>query len=173
MNDFAEFYLASKDRVFRTVFAATGSRADAEDAVAEAYTRALARWRRLQQQANPAGWVVITAMNFHRSVWRRRRREDRRDPPERPEVGTSADRCLPSDLRRLVLALPRRQREVVALRLIADLSAEETGRLLGISTATVHVHLHRALIALRSQRTSPAGLADPAIGASTTREILP
>jgi RNA polymerase sigma-70 factor (ECF subfamily) len=51
----------------------------------------------------------------------------------------------------LVEHLPRRQREVVAMRVLADLSAEETGALLGIAPATVHVHLHRALGTLREQ----------------------
>jgi DNA-directed RNA polymerase specialized sigma24 family protein len=37
------------------------------------------------------------------------------------------------------------------MRLIADLSAVQTAELLGVAVATVHVHLHRALITLREQ----------------------
>ena len=44
-----------------------------------------------------------------------------------------------------VLVVPRAHVEV-----LADLPAEETGRLLGIAPATVHVHLHRALSTLRA-----------------------
>lgn len=45
--------------------------------------------------------------------------------------------------------LPRRQREVVALRYLADVSEAETARLLGCSTGTVKTHAHRGLAALR------------------------
>jgi DNA-directed RNA polymerase specialized sigma24 family protein len=37
----------------------------------------------------------------------------------------------------------------LALRVLADLSAQEVGAVLGIKAATVHVHLHRALGTLR------------------------
>jgi RNA polymerase sigma-70 factor (ECF subfamily) len=69
-------------------------------------------------------------------------------PPDRV-AGTEEPSRLPGELKVLIARLPRRQREVVALRVLADLSAEETGALLGIAPATVHVHLHRALAALR------------------------
>jgi DNA-directed RNA polymerase specialized sigma24 family protein len=41
---------------------------------------------------------------------------------------------------------------------IADLSADRTAEILGISPATVHVHLHRALSNLRRQ-TQPLEVA--------------
>lgn len=51
---------------------------------------------------------------------------------------------------RAVLALPHRQREVVALRIMLDLDTEATAQLLGIEASTVGVHLHRALHALKA-----------------------
>jgi len=150
MDDFGEFYAATKDGVFRAVLVATGDRAGAEDASAEAFARACARWSRLRAHPNPKAWVLRTALNLRRSWWRRAGRELLGAVPERgaedaPAIGIDAD------LRRAVAALPRRQREVVALRVLADLSAEDAGELLGIAPATVHVHLHRALAALRLQ----------------------
>ena len=47
-------------------------------------------------------------------------------------------------------ALPRRQREVVALRVILDLDTYATAEALGISPGTVTVHLYRATTALRT-----------------------
>jgi RNA polymerase sigma-70 factor (ECF subfamily) len=89
----------------------------------------------------------------YRSGWRRLRRvrssavvADVAQRGAEPGLGTGG---LDVDIRRLVANLPRRQREVLALRVLADLSAEQTGAALGIRTATVHVHLHRALDALR------------------------
>ncbi len=145
MDDFAGFYLATKDAVFRAVLAAGGRRADAEDAVAEAYTRAYARWPVVQAHPTPKAWVLRTAFNWQRTWWRRTRAEVLGDAADRASVAESAD----THLQQLVRALPRRQREVVALRLLADLSAEQTAEILGIAAGTVHVHLHRAVIAMR------------------------
>lgn len=148
MSGFGEFYLATKDAAFRTVLAAGASRAVAEDAVAEAYARACARWTVVEVHPDPFAWVMRTAFNWQRSWWRRTRLESLGaaipDEAAEPEAANTK-------LRDLVRALPRRQRDVVALRVIADLSAEQTAEILGISAATVHVHLHRALSTLRKQ----------------------
>lgn len=150
MDDFGGFYAARKDAVLRAVAVATGSRAAAEDAVAEAFTRACDRWDTVREHPNPTAWVLRTALNTQRSWWRRLVREVPGDPPDLPAAAPeSLD--LSAELRGLVARLPRRQREVVALRVLADLSAEETAQLLDISAATVHVHLHRALTTLRAQ----------------------
>jgi len=148
---FAEFFASTRHGVFRAVFAATGTRTGAEDAVAEAYARAYARWATVSVHPNPTAWILRTALNAHRSWWRRARREVlAASPPDAPSLAGSGG-ALDERVRTAVRALPRRQREVVALRLLADLSAEETGSLLGMATATVHVHLHRALSTLRRQ----------------------
>jgi RNA polymerase sigma factor (sigma-70 family) len=149
MDDFGEFYAARKDMVFRAVLVAIGDRAGAEDATAEAFTRACARWAQVRAHPNPTAWALRTALNAHRSLWRRVRRELLGPVPEKPMAAPADD--LDEDLRAAVAALPTRQREVVAARILADLSAEETGALLGIAPATVHVHLHRALDTLRAR----------------------
>jgi RNA polymerase sigma factor (sigma-70 family) len=149
MDDFAEFYSVRKDAVLRAVLVVTGSRGTAEDAVAEAFTRACARWGVVREHPNPTAWVVRTALNAQRSWWRRLVREVPGRLPER--AAAPAPDGLSAELRRLIEGLPRRQREVVALRVLADLSAEETAGLLGIAPATVHVHLHRALGTLRDR----------------------
>ncbi len=159
MDDFTAFYLASRDRVFRTMVAVTGHRGDAEDAVAEAFARAFARWRRVREHPDPVGWVLVTAFNTQRMRWRRVRRERLGEVPDRV-VEPAVERGLPSELRRLVLGLPRRQRQVVALLLVADVSAGQAAELLGIAPATVQVHLHRALATLRTQ-----------LSPSSTREL--
>jgi DNA-directed RNA polymerase specialized sigma24 family protein len=47
-----------------------------------------------------------------------------------------------------VRALPRRQRECVALRYLDDLTTTEVARFLGINETAVRVHLHAARSAL-------------------------
>ena len=148
MTDFAEFFSGRRDFVFRAVLAATGERAAAEDATAEAFARAYQRWPSVRDHPNPTAWVIRTALNVSRSWWRRRRREVL--TAEASDRTASDPATLDDALSACVSSLPKRQREVVALRILADLSADETAHLLGISAATVHVHLHRALAVLRT-----------------------
>jgi RNA polymerase sigma factor (sigma-70 family) len=153
VEEFAEFFAATRDTAFRAVLAATGSRAAAEDALAEAYARGYANWSTLREHPRPTAWILRTALNAHRSVWRRLRREVLVAQP--PAVTVEArPGGLDTEMRSAIAALPRRQREVVALRLLADLSAGETAVVLGLATSTVHVHLHRALAALRDRLAS-------------------
>ena len=47
--------------------------------------------------------------------------------------------------------LPKRQREVVVLRVFLDLDTRGTAAALGIAPGTVQAHLHRALKVLRAE----------------------
>jgi RNA polymerase sigma factor (sigma-70 family) len=172
MDDFAEFFVATRDSVFRALLAATGNRDAAEDAMAEAYARAYTRWSTVGRHPRPIAWVLRTALNAHRSSWRRRRREVlAADPPEPVTEELVEYRGTDSGVRQAVWSLPTRQREVVALRLVADLSAEETAGLLGLAPATVHVHLHRALEALRRLLDPDAGVTGAAPRAAAPSHV--
>lgn len=143
---FEGFYEEAKDGVFKAVLVSGRQFVRAEDAVAEAFARAFERWDTVGCLDNPTGWVVRTAMNRYNSDWRIWRRE----LPNPPDVGFSQETTRADDeLVSLVWNLPRRQRQVVALRILVDLSEAETASVLGISGKTVSVHLHRALAALR------------------------
>ena len=52
--------------------------------------------------------------------------------------------------RGLLDRLPDHQRELVLLRVVAGLSAEETGNVLGMSAGAVRVAQHRAIARLRA-----------------------
>jgi len=47
-------------------------------------------------------------------------------------------------------SLPRRQREAIALRYLADLPEKQVADTLGVSVGSVKTHLHRGLARLRS-----------------------
>jgi RNA polymerase sigma factor (sigma-70 family) len=147
-SDFASFYRLQKDPVYRAVLLATKQPERAEDAVADAFTKAYGSWARVSHHPSPAAWVIRSALNSFRSSWRVWRRE----LPEIPDVTAAVppDPGLDSDLLLLIWRLPARQREVVALRLLADLDTRQTAAVLGISPKTVTVHLHRALRQLRA-----------------------
>lgn len=161
---FAEFYRASHQRCLRAVIAGAGRPDLAEDLVAEAFTRALVSWRTVRDHPAPEAWVVRTALNVGTSWWRRRRREvplgdhDAAAPQrwEPGELGPSAGPVVLAALR----ALPRRQREVIALRVFLDLDIATTARLLGIAPGTVGAHLSRAVTTLRAALPPDAGVPD-------------
>jgi len=143
---FAQFYESTRDQVYRTVLVVTRHPERAEDAVHEAYTRAFSAWDRVAVHPNPAAWVARVALNQATSTWRLRRREVP-NPPDRGGVVDEAP--IDAAIIRLVWSLPRRQRQVVALRVLLDQSTDETARLLGLAPGTVKAHLHRALAELR------------------------
>jgi RNA polymerase sigma factor (sigma-70 family) len=145
-RDFGDFYAQTKDAVFRAVLLSLRNPERAEDAVAEAYARAYAMWSKLQEHPNLVGWTIRTALNYDSSMWRIRRRE----MPNPPDAAVSVDgEDFDPDLLEHLWGLSKRQRQVVALRILLDLSEQESGRILRISPKTVSVHLHRALRDLR------------------------
>jgi RNA polymerase sigma-70 factor (ECF subfamily) len=147
IRPFAEFYLDAKDRVFRAVLASGRNPTRAEDAVSEAFARAYERWETVGRLTQPTAWVVRVALNRYTSDWRIWHRER----PDPPEASIAAHEPADDALLRLVWELPRRQRQVVALRVLADLAEADVATVLGISPKTVSVHLHRALRELRAK----------------------
>ena len=147
----------------RVAYRILGSAPDAEEIAQEALARAYVRWSKVSGYAEP--WVARVAANLALGRWRSgRRRTDLvaaapRD--ERGDAGADAAAALRLDLVELLTALPRRQREVVVLRFLADRSERETADALGCSIGTVKQHSHRALASLRTSLTDDGG-PDPA-----------
>lgn len=72
-------------------------------------------------------------------------------PDQRPGPEETAVAYLEAERARAWLArLPLNQRELLVLRLLSGLSAEETGHVLGMSAGAVRVAQHRALARLRA-----------------------
>ncbi len=71
-------------------------------------------------------------------------------PDERPGPEETVVAYIEAERARALLArLPEHQRELVVLRVLTGLSAEETGHALGMSPGAVRVAQHRALARLR------------------------
>ena len=147
---------------YRTAFRIVGTRADAEEIVQDTMVKAYARWSRVRSHARP--WVCRVAANDAIGLVRKR---TRRDAPRTLRLsGEQADlhdgAITRLDLQRLMLDLPKRQRDVIVLRYLADLTEAQVADELGISVGTVKAHAHRALAALRtSALTEPTALTDP------------
>jgi RNA polymerase sigma-70 factor (ECF subfamily) len=140
-------------RVYAYVAYRLGDGPDAEDVTSDAFERAL-RYRSSydSRKGPPAAWLVgiaRRAVDDHLSSHR---------PLTDAEVG---ERAAPRDIeadavRRIALGaaiakLDVRDRELVALRFGADLTARQIGELLGMRTNAVEVALHRALARLRAE----------------------
>jgi RNA polymerase sigma-70 factor (ECF subfamily) len=66
--------------------------------------------------------------------------------------------ALSAQLRALLDELPEKQREILVLRVVVGLSAEETAQIVGASPGAVRVAQHRALTRLR--KSAPRGLVE-------------
>jgi DNA-directed RNA polymerase specialized sigma24 family protein len=153
--EFGEFFRSSWDPCLRAVQAVVSNPQQAEDQVAEAFARAWLSWRKVSRHPAPRAWVVRTALNAGMSWWRRRSRElplADHDAAAPGDVDGGVDPVLLARLR----GLPRRQREVIALRVFLDLDIDTIAAELGIAPATVRVHLSRAVQALRLSRAVAA-----------------
>ena len=74
----------------------------------------------------------------------------------------AADTATRLDLHTAVATLEERDRELIALRYGADLSARQVAEVLELKTNAVEVALHRALRRLRDRMTSPQSASDSA-----------
>jgi RNA polymerase sigma-70 factor (ECF subfamily) len=146
-SEIQDLYAASYRRLLGQLIGVTGSVAEAEDVVQEAFVRGLDRPRQMLDADNPEAWLRTVAVNLARSRWRRAQRFVGLAPrlvQEPREGDTDGHVVLLQALRKL----PAGQREVIALHHLADLTVEQVAQTLGIPTGTVKARLSRGRAAL-------------------------
>jgi RNA polymerase sigma-70 factor (sigma-E family) len=128
----------------------TGDVATAEDVVQDAFERLHRRWPSLRRQDSGLAYVRSSVLNGCRSIHRRaqvaRKYEARLAEPSASEAQTAV--LERSELMAALLALPRRQREVLVLRYYADLDVAEVAATLRIGPSAVRSTAARGLAAL-------------------------
>ena len=141
--EFTAFYEQHVHRIVRTVALVVRDAALAEDAVAEAFARAWARWRQVRTHDRPAAWVTRVALNECNSRFRRRRVERRKaHAVARPDqVDDPEPRA--SHVWAAVARLPAQERTLIALRYVADLPQAQIAEVLGIPPGSVASGLNR------------------------------
>jgi RNA polymerase sigma-70 factor (ECF subfamily) len=141
-HEFDDFYAANVRALTGQLLAYTGNKAEAEDLVAEAFCRALARWKKVREYQNPAAWVRRVAWNLATSQLRRRGVVQRflRRQRETHEFAPDGDRV---DLMRALAEIPPNHRKAVILRYMAGLTVTEIAEQEGVAEATVRSWLSR------------------------------
>jgi len=143
-----EVFDASYRRLVVQMYGVVGNAGEAEDLVQEAFVRASASGGRFLKVDNPEAWLRRTAVNLHRSRWRKLRNFSK----IRPQLETSR-RDLPHLDEHLMVVdalrrVPEQQREVLALHYLADLPVLEIATTLGVPEGTVKSRLMRGREAL-------------------------
>jgi RNA polymerase sigma-70 factor (ECF subfamily) len=145
-SGFDEFFTRTYANVFRAVLLVTRDREATQDAVGNAFLKALEAWPTVSGHPNPVAWVTRVAVNDSISAWRRIRLQV---PLGLASSLTTTDPGATEGVMKALAALPLRQRQVVALRILVGLDTNATADALSIAPGTVTVHLHRALSSIR------------------------
>jgi RNA polymerase sigma-70 factor (sigma-E family) len=147
-SEFDDFVVGMSPRLLRAAIVLTGDRAAAEDLLQDVFERVYVAWPRIDDPLAYARRALVNAANGR---WRSRSR--------RPEVALSAAYDVSSEgrdslaerdaLLRAIAQLPPRQRAVVVLRYLEDMTEADTAATLSCSSGTVKSQASRALATLR------------------------
>jgi RNA polymerase sigma-70 factor, ECF subfamily len=150
---FEALYHRYRDRVVALAYQFTGNRDDALDVLQETFEYFFGKFPGFELRS--ALMTFLYPAVKHLSMSRRRKEHPTVDiddladrlPSDDPVPGETN----PSDLLRLVDALPEGQREVVLLRFVEDLSLAQIAQALELPLGTVKSRLHNALDTLRKR----------------------
>ena len=145
-TEFTEFYLARRRTLRRTAYLVVRDWHAAEDATQQAMVKLYAAWPRVRTETVDAyarRAVVNECLSYLRRV--------RELPVEHfPDRAASSPEPTSLDLGMALGFLPPRQRAIVALRFLDDLSVVDVAHALAISEGTVKSQTSKALATLRS-----------------------
>ena len=136
----------------RLALLVVGDLGTAEDVVQDAFEQLHRRWQSLRRESSALDYARSAVLNRGRSVLRRRAVARKHEPSlaarDYPAPDAAAALEQRSEFLDAFRLLPRRQREVLALRFYLDLSITDTAGLLRISESAVRSTTSRALAAL-------------------------
>ena len=150
----AEAMRAHGDAVYRLAFARCRNKADAEDIFQTTFLRFYASRTLFKNAEHEKAWLLRVCINackdLQKSAWHTKvsAMPDEFDAPDmntRKET-TPQEEALDEAMQRL----SPEQRTVVHLHYFEGFSTGETAQMLGMRSATVRSHLHRARIAMRN-----------------------
>ena len=147
-----ELFQAHQLELVRLAVLMVGDLATAEDVVQDAFEQLHRRWRTLRKPSNALHYARSAVLNGCRSVHRRRLVARRHEPRIAASAWRDTDAAAAVEQRTELIdafrALPRRQREVLALRYYLDMSVADVAAMLHISPGAVRSTASRGLDAL-------------------------
>ncbi len=148
--DFTEFYLARRTTLRRTAYLIVRDWHTAEDLVQQAMVKVYAAWPRVRRHSAEA-FARKVVVNECLSQLRRRR-----DVPVEhlPDRAVTSDDASPLDVGAALDLLAPRQRAIIALRFVDDLSVADVAQALAITEGTVKSQTAKALATLRTHLPS-------------------
>ncbi|MGZ8613228.1 MAG: RNA polymerase sigma factor [Actinomycetota bacterium] len=152
MGDFDSFFHANFERVAKTAAFVTRDVGTGQDLAQEAFTRLLERWDEMTSADHARNFAFRVAINLARSHLRKHFRVvlyglRRRDDGGGASTTDSSDDWF--EVSQALGTLSSRQRACVVLVDYADMDAAGAAKVLGLSPATVRVHVMRGRRALR------------------------
>lgn len=146
--DFERLFRDEFEAVLRSVYVICHDADRAQDITQDAFVQLLRHWRKVSRYDRPGAWVRRIAI---RIAIQQVRRERLRSVLEREaEVPANAPRPVEMDVLDAIATLPKMQRAAVALYYLDDLPMAEVADILGCSSSTARVHVHRARVRLAS-----------------------
>jgi RNA polymerase sigma-70 factor (sigma-E family) len=158
-DGFAEFFTSRFDGARRTAHALCGNWLEAEEIAQTAFVSIYGRWNKVRIDSADAYLHTVLTRAFLDTRRRGRKREHVMAEP--PEVAVHADTSSVEDRPSLLQALqqvPARQRAVLVLRFVEDLSVDEVADALGCTSGTVKSQTARGLATLRKAYGAVTGL---------------
>jgi RNA polymerase sigma-70 factor (sigma-E family) len=147
-----DLFRAHAVTLVRVAMLLLGDQSSAEDVVQDAFFGLYRSLPKLRDRNKALPYLRASVINGSRSVLRARKRAVRQGVHHEPPVWSAESAAMAGEDRKALLAavarLPRRAREVLALRYYLDLADHEIAAALGVSRATVSSTASRALAAL-------------------------
>jgi RNA polymerase sigma factor (sigma-70 family) len=148
-SSFEELFLDVHDRLYRALYFITGSSADAEELMQDAFLQLWERWDRIDSIDDPVAYLFRVALNGFRMRARHARMAARRLVPAAGSRDPFDDVNLREDVRRMLRGLPPRQRAAIVLTEIFGYSSEQAAQIMRIRPTTVRVLASQGRAALR------------------------
>jgi RNA polymerase sigma-70 factor (sigma-E family) len=147
----ADYVSARWPALVRYATVVCGDAAEGEELAQAALVRVASRWWLLRDRDNIDAYVRKAIVRGHLNLRQRLRDREERvaEPPQVHVVDASDGIGRGVDIRRALASLPPRQRAVLALRYLDDLSEAQAADVLGCSVGTVKSQASKALARLR------------------------
>jgi RNA polymerase sigma factor (sigma-70 family) len=146
-EEFEEFFDMTWSRMVLMATRMGLSREDAEDVALDSMAVTYDRWSRVRILPYRQGWALKVMAN--RALRQLKRSGRRAITTSGPPASFEEEVTTRLALRKGIAGLPRRQRQVLALRYLADMPEGQVAQVLGLDIGTVKQHASRGRVRLQ------------------------